>query len=239
MNCIIVDDKISSKQLEEFVSKCSSLNLVGTFNDAVSAISHLSKHKNIYLAFIDILSAGTDSFDRIGSLGNPPNIIVVSSTGKYARKAFDYNVVDYLIKPISYSRFSRAVDRTIKYNLQKSAGNNENKEVFVKKGSTLVKLKMKEIIYIEALENYVTLATGNRKFTFLNTMKRLESQLPSDIFIRVHRSFIVNRRMIQTIRESSLDLIVGNNILNIPVGKSYRALLMNYINVVDRNKTPF
>ena len=237
MNCIIVDDEISSRQLEEFVSKCSSLNLVGTFNDTVSAMTHLSKNKNIDLAFIDIMSAGSDSFDRIQSLGNPPNIIVVSSTGEYARQAFDYNVVDYLIKPVNYSRFSRAIDRTIKFNIQKSAFNNENKEVFIKKGSSLVKLKMKDIIYIEALENYVTLATSDKKFTFLFTMKRIEDQLPSDIFIRIHRSYIVNIRMIKTITESSLDLIVGDNLINMPVGKSYRVQLLNYINVVDRNKT--
>jgi len=236
MNCIIVDDEASSKQLQEFVSKCSSLNLVGTFNDSVSAMTHLSKNKNIDLAFIDIMSAGSDSFDRIQRLGNPPNIIVVSATGEFARQAFDYNVVDYLIKPVNFSRFSRAIDRTIKFNVQKSTFTNENKEVFIKKGSSLVKLKMKDIVYIEALENYVTLATSDKKFTFLFTMKRIEDQLPSDIFIRIHRSYIVNKRMINRIAESSLDLMVGNNILNLPLGKSYRVQFMNYINVVERNK---
>jgi DNA-binding LytR/AlgR family response regulator len=234
MNCIIIDDETSSRQLEEFVSRCSSLNLVGTFNDSVSAIDQLSKRDNIDLAFIDIKSAGPDSFDLIGSLGNPPNIIVISDTGQYASKAFDYDVVDYLLKPVNYSRFSRAVDRTLRISTQKILPSIADKEVFIKKDSSLIKVKMKDIIYVEALENYVIVVTRDKKFTILYTMKGMENQLPSEVFIRVHRSFIVNKRMIKTINECSLDLIVGNELKNLPVGKSFRSVLLSDINVMDR-----
>jgi DNA-binding LytR/AlgR family response regulator len=234
MNCIIVDDKSSSKQLEEFVSRCSSLNLVGIFQDSASAFEKLSKRQNIDLAFIDIKSVGQDSFELIGKLDNPPNIIVVSSTGQYARKAFDYDVVDYLIKPVNYSRFTRAIDRTMRFNLQKPLASSEDKEVFIKKDSSLIKLKMKDIIYIEALENYITLVTGDKKYTILYTMKGIESQLPPDIFIRVHRSYIINKRMLKAINENSLDMVVGYSLKNLPVGKSFRLHLLNDINVMDR-----
>lgn len=239
MNCIIIDDRTGNTKLEEFVSKCSLLNLVGTFNDSVSAMGKLSKQNNVDLVFIDIKSAGVDSLDLIDGLNHPPNIIVVASTGQYARKAFDHNVVDYLIKPVDYSRFSRAVDRSLKSCLHKSAVSNEDKEVFIKKESFLVKLQMVDIVYIEALENYVTVVTADKKYTILYTMKGIENQLPSDVFIRVHRSFIINKRMIKTINESSLDLIVGYNIKNIPIGKSFRALLLTDINIVEKKNTAY
>ena len=98
----------------------------------------------------------------------------------------------------------------------------------------MVKLKIKDIIYIEALENYVTLNTIERKFTIHFTMKAIENQLPSWIFIRVHRSFIVNKSMIQTIKENSLDLIIGDKLKNIPVGDSFRDPLLNSINMMAR-----
>jgi len=234
MNCIIVDDQPGSRQLEEFVSRCSSLNLVGKFNDSESAIDQLSKQKNIGLAFIDLISAGINSLEMIDNLSNPPNVIIVASTGRFAREAYDHNVVDYLIKPVDYSRFSRAVDRSLKSVLQKSSVSNEDKEVFIKKESTLVKLKMPDIVYIEALENYVTIVTGEKKFTILYTMKGIENQLPSDIFVRIHRSFIINKKMINIINENSLDLNVGYSVKNLPIGKSYRQNLMNDITIVDK-----
>jgi len=239
MNCIIVDDQPGSRQLEEFVSRCSSLNLVGKFNDSESAISQLSKHNNIGLAFIDLKSAGIQSLELIDNLSNPPNVIVVANTGQYARKAFDHNVVDYLIKPVDYSRFSRAVDRSLKSVLQLSSVSNEDKEVFIKKESTLVKLKMPEIVYIEALENYVTIVTGEKKFTILYTMKGIENQLPADLFVRIHRSFIINKKMINIINENSLDLNVGYSVKNLPIGKSYRQNLMNDITIVDKKNPVF
>jgi DNA-binding LytR/AlgR family response regulator len=97
-----------------------------------------------------------------------------------------------------------------------------------------VKLKLRDIIYIEALENYVTLNTNDDKFTIHFTMKAIENQLPSGVFIRVHRSYIINKSMIQTIQENSLDLNVGGSLKNIPVGKSFRDTLLNDINVMAR-----
>ena len=152
MNCIIVDEMTSSKLLEEYVARCSSLNLAGTFNDSMSAINHLSKQHNIDLVFVDIKLAGPDFLDRISSLVNPPSIIVLSSTVQDARKALNYDVLDFLIKPINYSRFTMAVERAISINLQRSSITNEESELFVKEDSSLLKLKMKDIIYFEALK---------------------------------------------------------------------------------------
>jgi len=95
-------------------------------------------------------------------------------------------------------------------------------------------LKLKDIIYIEALENYVILTTINKKFTIHFTMKAIEDQLPSEIFVRVHRSFIVNKSMIDNIKENSLDLNVGESLKSFPVGKSFRDLLLKNINLMVR-----
>jgi len=235
MNCIIVDDdQMSCKILEGYVSKSTSLNLIGTFVDSVAARNILTKRQDIDLIILDIQMPEMDGFDFIVSLDFPPNIIIVSANEEYAVKAFDFNVVDYLLKPVSYGRFCKAIDKTIRYFVRKEAPNTGDEEIFIKKGSSLVKLKLKDIIYIEALENYVTLNTRDDRFTIHFTMKAIENQVPSGIFIRVHRSYIINKSMIQTIKENSLDLLVGDTIKSIPVGKSFRDTLLNDINVMAR-----
>ncbi len=153
---------------------------------------------------------------------------------EFALKAFDFNVVDFLLKPVSYARFCKAIDKVVRYFSPKEISKSGDEEIFIKKGSSLVKLKLREIVFVEALENYVTLNTNTDKFTIHFTMKAIESQLPSGVFIRVHRSFIINKSMIQAIKESSLDLMVGHTIKNIPVGKSFRDSLLNDINVMAR-----
>ena len=234
MNCIICANKISCKLLEEFVGKSSSLNLVGTFSDSVSIRNQLSKRQDIDLVFLDVEIPGMDIFNFISSLDYQPNIIIVSSGDQNALKAFDFNVVDYLLKPVTYSRFCKAVDKAVRYYANKEVSNSDANEIFIKKGSSLVKLKLKEIIYIEALENYVTLNTNDDRFTIHFTMKAIENQLPSGIFIRVHRSFIVNKSMIKAIKENSLELIIGDELKNIPIGNSFRDTLLNGINLIAR-----
>ena len=239
MNCIIVDDDdLSCRVIEEFVQKTSTLKHAGTFKNAVDARNALLANRDIGLIFLDILMPEMDGFDLIDSLETPPNIIVISSADRFAAKAYDLNVVDYLVKPISYGRFCKAVEKTISHYAPRESGKSQipqgDREIFIKKGSTLVKLKFREIVYIEALENYITMATADEKFTIHFTMKAIESQLPAELFIRVHRSFIVNKSMIQTIQEKSLDLLVGKTEKNIPLGKSFRDGLLNDINVMAK-----
>lgn len=235
MNCIIVDDdQMSCKILEGYVAKSTTLNLVGIFNESVEARNILTKRKDIDLIILDIQMPEMNGFDFIGSLDYPPNIIIVSSAESYALKAFDFNVVDYLLKPVTYGRFCKAIDKTVRYFARKEVTSTGDEEIFIKKGSSLVKLKLKDIIFIEALENYVTLNTRDDKFTIHFTMKAIENQLPSGVFIRVHRSFIINKSMIQTIKENSLDLNVGDTLKSIPVGKSFRDTLLDDINVMAR-----
>ena len=234
MNCIICANKSSSQLLEEFVGKSSALNLIGTFSDSVSTRAELTKRQDIDLIFLDVDLPEMDIVNFINSFDHQANIIIVSQDDKDALKAFEFNIVDYLLKPVTFSRFVKAVDKAIRYYANKEVSNSVANEIFIKKDSTLVKLKIKDILYIEALENYVTLNTKNEKFTIHFTMKAIEYQLPSLTFIRVHRSFIVNISLIKKIKETSLDLMIGNELRDIPIGQSYRELLLNRINIMAR-----
>jgi DNA-binding LytR/AlgR family response regulator len=234
MNCIICASKSSSDLIEEFVGKSSSLNLVGTFSDSISIKDQLSKKQDIDLIFFDVEIPEMDVFGFINSLDYRANIIIVSSDDKNALKAFELNIVDYLLKPVTYSRFCKAVDKAIRYYANREVSNSGTNEIFIKKSSSLVKLKIKDILYIEALENYVTLNTRNEKFTIHFTMKAIEYQLPSDTFLRVHRSFIVNKNFIKTIKDDSLDIIIGDELKNIPIGHSFRDPFLNKINIMAR-----
>jgi DNA-binding LytR/AlgR family response regulator len=231
MNCIIVDDDLFvCKILSGFAHKCSSLNLINTFSDSIAARNFLTQNQDIDLVILDIMMPVMDGFDFIHSLYSLPNIIIVSSAEEYVRKAHDLKVVDYLLKPVSYERFVKAVGKTKRRVAPKEVINNSDKEIFIKQGESLVKIKLRDIIYIEALENCVTLNTRIERFAVHFSMKAIENQLPSEIFIRVHRSFFVNRGMIQNIKEDTLDLLSGDTVKCIPVEKSYRESLLYDIN---------
>lgn len=235
MNCIIVDDdKLSRKVLSEHVKKSSFLNLTGVFDNAIEARNLLAEKKDIDLIFLDIQMPDMDGFELIDSLENPPAIIMVTINEEMAVKAYDLDVIDYLVKPVSYSRFCKAVDKVIRYQNKNARDNVGQQEVFIKKGSTLVKLKLIDIVIVEALENYVVVHTDKERYTIHFTMKAIEQQLPSLIFIRVHRSYIVNKSRIVMIKDNSVDISSELEEKNIPIGKSYRESLLKEINVMMR-----
>lgn len=236
MNCIIVDDDLVwLRTLEEFVGKSSSLTLVGSYSDSLSARNLLMSRSDIELIFLDIEMPEMDGFDFLSSLENPPHIIFVSGSEEYAYKAFNYNGIDYLLKPITYPRFCRAVEKIMKYYAPRSVPSSAGEEeIFIKKGSSLVRLKLKEILFVEALENYVSVNTRDEKYTIHFTMRGIEQQLPSSLFVRIHRSYLVNKSVIRSITENSLTIAIGGNTKILPVGKSYRDGIMNYINIMQR-----
>jgi DNA-binding LytR/AlgR family response regulator len=234
MNCIICADIINSKIIEEFVSKSPFLNLVGTYNDSASTRQQLLKGYGIDLYFIDLDIPELDLFNFIKSINFTTKMILISGNVQDAVKAFDINVVDYILKPVNYSRFFKAVDKALKYHSRKETKPIVENEIFIKKGSSLVKLRLTDLVYIEALENYITLHTMDEKYTIHFTLKAFEEQLLSGVFIRVHRSFIVNKSMIQAVKEDSLDLMLGDKLKTVPIGKSFRETLMNNLDIMSR-----
>ncbi len=234
MNCIIIeDDKLSLRIIEEFVSKTSDLDLVNTYSNAVDAINLLATENNIQLIFLDIELPDMSGMEFLDSLENGPQVVVISSKDKYAVDAFNYEVTDYLVKPVNYARFYRAIERSRK-RLQMRNGLDKigKDEIFIKKNSTLVRLRYDNILWVEALENYVIFNTFDEKYTIHFTMKAIEQKLPSDKFTRVHRSYIVNTGSIEVIEDNSVLIRVQDGTKTIPIGKSYKDKLMGDINLM-------
>ncbi|MFW5644430.1 MAG: LytR/AlgR family response regulator transcription factor [Bacteroidota bacterium] len=233
MNCIIIDDdKLSRRIIEEFITKTDGLHLKYSFADAVEPINTLTKEDEIHLIFLDIEMPEMSGIDFLNSYKNPPQIIIVSAKGKYALDAFEYDVTDYLLKPVTYSRFYKAVDKAFA-RFEKNKENLIGKdEIFIKKNSTLVRLNYNEILWVEALENYVIFNTYKEKYTIHFTMKAIEQRLPSNKFTRVHRSFIVNTSRIDVIEDNSVVIKTAEGNKTIPIGKSYKEKLMRDINLI-------
>ncbi len=235
MNCIVVDDdQLSCKVLSQLVERSSFLTLVGVFYSAVEARNEMMHRSDVELIFLDIDMPEMDGFDFIGSLEKPPSIIMVTNSDKFATKAYEFDVIDYLIKPVSYARFCKAVDKVIRVQNKVSNDKLGQQETFIKKGQTLVRIKLIDIVLVEALENYVVVHTDKEKFTIHFTMKAIGQQLPSSLFVRVHRSYIVNKTRINMIRENLLEIGNYNEMPNIPIGKSFREQLLKEINVMLR-----
>jgi DNA-binding LytR/AlgR family response regulator len=231
MNCIIIDDDLMSRRvLEEFVGRTEQLNLLNSYENAVDAINAFNTGEDVDLIFLDIEMPEMSGIDFLETLQNPPQIIIVSSKEKYALDAFNYDVTDYLLKPVSYSRFFKAINKAnIRF---KNKVDSKEDEIFIKKNSALVRLKYDEILWVEALENYVIFTTYSDKYTIHFTMKAIEQKLPSTMFTRVHRSFIVNTRSINLIEDNSVIIKTKEGSKTIPIGKSYKDKLMGDINLM-------
>jgi DNA-binding LytR/AlgR family response regulator len=233
MNCIIIEDEpLSVRIIQECVRKTTDLNLVHTFSNAIDAINILQTDESIELIFLDIELPEMSGIEFLDSIKEPPQVIIISSKGLYAADAFDYDVADYLVKPITYARFYKAIQRARKRLEKDKLDKVGRSEIFIKKDATLVRLKYTEILWIEALENYVIFNTFNEKFTIHFTMKAIEQKLPQDKFTRVHRSFIVNTGSIDAIEDNSVLIKVHDGTKSIPIGKSYKDKLMGDINLI-------
>ena len=229
MNCIIIDDdQLSRKVLEEFTLKTDFLKLVHSFSNAIEAINTFKSDKEIHLIFLDIEMPEMSGIDFLNTLKNSPQVIIVSSREKYALEAFEYDVTDYLLKPVSYARFYKAVEkvrnRMIKTEIVDK--HTSNKEFFVKQNNKLIRLLYDEILFMEALENYVVINTFDEKYTIHITMKLLCDKLTCSKFSRIHRSYIVNTDKIHVIEENSVVIKTLNSNKVIPIGKTYKDELM-------------
>ncbi|MCK5169797.1 MAG: response regulator transcription factor [Bacteroidales bacterium] len=234
MNCIVIDDDaLSRRVIEEFITRTDFLELKNSFQNAVEAINALDKNpEEIDLIFLDIEMPEMDGIDFLNTLINLPQVIIVSSKEKYALEAFGYDVTDYLLKPITYGRFYKAVLKS--KNIHDTRSKKEPNEIFIKKNSALVQLKYDDILWVEALENYVIIISYDEKFTIHFTMKSIESQLPANQFKRVHRSYIVNVRKINRIEDNSIYIKSNDGIKAIPIGKAYKDRFMSDINLMGK-----
>jgi DNA-binding LytR/AlgR family response regulator len=238
MNCLIIDDdKLSRKLLEKFVEKTDLLDQYYSFSNAIDAINFIRKdEEKIDLIFLDIEMPDMNGVEFMQSLGDHPiQIIVVSSKEKYALDAIEYDVTDYLLKPVTYVRFLKATEKALsKLREEMLPASNSKDDFFIRNNSSLKRLRYDDVIWIEALENYIVVNTFDEKYTIHYTMKGIIDQLPADKFFRIHRSYIVNRGKIEMIKTNTIEVLTVEGLESLPIGKSYRDILMKDINLLSK-----
>lgn len=228
-SCILVDDdQMSLKILQSLVEMTPFLHLAGVYQNPLDAFKPLTETK-IDILFLDVEMPEMTGLELLDTLSNPPKIILTTSKENYALQAFDYEVADFLLKPIiNYARFLKAV-RKAKANLEPLEPKiikNSNNHLFIKVNSLLVNFNLDHIIYIEAFGDYIKIHTDEKTFVAHTKLKTVEETLPAHAFARIHRSFIVRLDRIKNIDLSNLE--VGKKILSI--SNSYRANLLAKIN---------
>jgi len=235
MNCIIIDDDSFVRKItEDFVKKTESLTLLYSLSNAVDAINVLGSNENVDLIFLDIEMPEMSGIDFLNASNTLPQIIIISLKEKYAIEAFEYDVTDYLLKPFTYSRFCKAVNKALDRQ-EKNRMYAKADEIFIKHNSSLVKLKYIDILWVEAMENYVVINTFDEKYMIHFTMRAIEKKLPSKRFLRVHRSFIVNIGSIQSIGDNTIYIKTNEKTKNeIPIGKVFKDNLLKTLNVIVR-----
>jgi two-component system, LytTR family, response regulator len=207
LKCAIVDDSTLQRlSIVKLIENHPSLNLVAQYNNAIEAKMGLATTE-IDLIFLDIEMPILSGFDLLDDLTNKPQIIFVTGKTKYAFKAFDYDAVDYLRKPISKERFLNAVHKAIiNYKMKNEEGFDDEDFIFVKSNLKKRKVFLNELRYIEALGDYVKLVTEHDALVVLSTMKAFESLLPKERFLRIHKSYIVNLEKVERYNSKQIEL---------------------------------
>jgi DNA-binding LytR/AlgR family response regulator len=228
MNCIIVDDdELSRLALKQCVERTENLNLNAVCANAAEALNIIRSQK-IDLIFLDIEMPEMSGLEFIRNFHDLPQIIFVTINKEYGAEAFDYNVTDFLVKPVEYSRFLKGVDKAREINETLQVSNEGATDIFIKKDSRLIKIDVKDINWIEALADYVNIYTINGRYTVLSTMKSIEQKLPQKEFARVHRSYIIRLDKIREIEDNAVNI----NEQIIPISRSYKDNLMKRLNLI-------
>ncbi len=238
MNVIIVDDEpLAQDVLETYIERLPHLNLVRRCNNALEANETLNS-SNVDLMFLDIQMPQMTGTDFLKTLTKPPIVIFTTAYPNYALEGFELNAIDYLLKPISFERFMKAVNKAKeRYDLEQSVVLPKEEEVeigkdfiFVKSDKRLIKINYNDIIYIEGLKDYVIIRLADSRVITLQTMKSLEEKLPKLIFKRIHRSYIIAIDKINAIVGNMVEVTEKKEPKHLPIGKNYREELLAIIN---------
>ena len=226
MKVLIVDDEpLAQEILVSYVGKFPEIQLIATCNNAIEAKEILNKEA-VDLILLDIQMPKISGIEFLKTLDNPPMIILTTAFSDYALDAYALNVIDYLLKPISFERFAKAIKKALQQLAQETSTTVSADFIFVKADKKLIKVFFKDLRYIEGLKDYVILHVDNKRIVTLQTMKSLETKLPSAIFMRIHRSYIINIGNIDVLEGNSIH--IGNKM--IPIGKNYKEMVLQIIN---------
>lgn len=235
MRCIIVDDEEMSRHvISELCAKIDDIEVIAKCSSALDAINVINSEE-IDLMFLDIEMPDLSGIDLIRSVKNLPQIIFTTSNTQYAVEAFEYDVTDYLMKPVVFPRFLKAVTRAKNKAVPAPAATPEktpskaktNEEIFVKVNSRFVKLNINDILWLEARGDYVLFKTEGKSHLVHTTLKKISENLPDEVFVKIHRSYIVNINKIVDIEDNTV--LIKESV--IPISRSNRETLLNKLNL--------
>lgn len=223
LNCIIVDDEpIAQNILKGYVNDTPDLNLIGVYNNAMEAIVILNREQ-VDLMFLDIEMPKISGISFIKTLKNKPLVIFCTAYREFAIESYDLNAVDYLLKPFSFERFLKAINKAKDLIPQSSTSSEDY--CYFKVDRKNVKIYYKEILYVEGLSNYVVIHTQKEQFIVYTRLKDLEKSLPQNTFVRIHRSFIISSFHMKAYGPDYVE--IGDKQLTI--GNTYKGVFFNFI----------
>ena len=235
LRCLIVEDEpLARNLLADYVKKVSYLELTEACSNPMSALEVLRNHP-IDLMFLDIQMPEITGISLLKSLQKKPLVILTTAYSEYALESYDLDVVDYLLKPITFDRFLKAVDKASQRMMPQAPATDQqvaerqDKFVFVKDGTKLVKINYDDILFVEGLKDYVTIVTKTQKIVSLQRLKALETQLPPEKFFRIHHSYIISLKAVDTIHRGEVQ--IGQHM--IPISDSYKKAFKDF---VERNQ---
>ena len=229
-SCLIVDDEaLALRLMEDYVLKVPELEIIGKCNNALSALQIL-KERSVDILLLDIQMPDLTGLELLSILKNRPAVILTTAYAEYALEGYRLDVMDYLLKPVSFERFMQAINKAIEWTRYKkepqtSLPQNNSKflrdHLFVKSDYKQVKILFDDILYVEGLKEYVSIYTAEKRIITLETMKQMEVLLPAGDFLRVHKSYIVSMKKVEAVNGNMLE--IGKE--RIPVGKSYKEMV--------------
>ena len=231
LTCAIIDDdEINRLTLEHYIGLMPDLKLEASLADGIAGLTYFGKEKKVDLLFLDIEMPHLNGLEMLRVLADPPEVIITTVRSDFAVDAFELRVADYLVKPFEFARFTQAVQRVMQ-RLRPAAGPAAaapaaapevpaNADLFVKVNSRMVRINFDDVLYVEALSDYVNIVTPKHKYIVYTTLKGLETRLtPFPNFVRVHRSYLLNTQHIESIEDNTANLKDGHFV---PIGKSYQ-----------------
>jgi two-component system, LytTR family, response regulator len=228
IKCLIVEDEILAQQvIQSHMQKNDQLQLVGVCNNVVEAREVLNRTE-VDLIFLDIELPGMSGLNFLRSFPESPLVILTTAYAEYALESYEFNVIDYLLKPISLERFTRAINKINNGRLLTLAAKEKDisyNHIFIKSGSKFFKVDFSEIIYVEGMRDYLKIHTRDHNLVTHQTMNDMEKLLPAKEFIRVHKSFIVAIDQIKVIYGNTIELQQRT----LPIGSNYKDKVMNLL----------
>ncbi len=210
--CLIVDDEPLARELiRGHILKLENCEVVAECDNAMKAMEALRNHK-VDLMFLDIKMPQMTGIDFLKTLRRPPKVIITTAFSQYALDGFELDVVDYLMKPVTFERFFKSVNKYFQSGNSESVevdggkGTSEDAFIYVKENKKVIKIYMKEIHFIEGLNEYIRIHTDNRRVVVKSSLQGIESKLPQEQFIRVHKSYIVSIPRIRAFNATTIEL---------------------------------